>query len=365
MGWMNMGYMALMFVVCACFVSSFVFHFSLPGVPTYLKNEEDLGNSIVKTVSRAAPAPANVSLGDLQGRPLFVFGDSTVDAGNFNITKLPYGVDYHTLGPRFSNGLTIADYLALKIQTAIPQAFNSMGKEELKKNVNVNFASAGCGLLAKTHPMGPIPCTSFGDQVMQFLTSTSKNERSVFFISVGANDYVFSFDRKNSTQFAEEVLSKLEIYLKVLYSFGGARIFIVNNLAPVGCIPDKRNSTTNRCDEVLNKGVNAFNRHLEQTLWNFKKERNAAVFLADSHLMYAQIRNDPTEFGFTEIYKPCCGIWNANLRMFACGENTTYCHPRTGLLFFDGAHTTDQANNLFVKRCFAGRLCYPIRAPTV
>lgn len=85
--------------------------------------------------------------------------------------------------------------------------------------------------------------------------------------------------------------------MKVLYSFGGARIFIVNNLAPVGCIPDKRNSTTNMCDEVLNKGVNAFNKHLEQTLWNFKKERNAAVFLADSHLMYAQIRNDPTEFG--------------------------------------------------------------------
>lgn len=106
-----MGYMALMFVVCTCFVSQFVFNFYLPGVPTYLKNEEDLGNSIVKTVSRAAPAPANVSLGDLQGRPLFVFGDSTVDAGNFNITKRPYGVDYHTLGPRFSNGLTIADYL--------------------------------------------------------------------------------------------------------------------------------------------------------------------------------------------------------------------------------------------------------------
>lgn len=85
--------------------------------------------------------------------------------------------------------------------------------------------------------------------------------------------------------------------MKVLYSFGGARIFIVNNLAPVGCIPDKRNSTTNMCDEVLNKGVNAFNKQLEQTLWNFKKEYNAVVFLADSHLMYVEIRNDPLEFG--------------------------------------------------------------------
>lgn len=46
---------------------------------------------------------------------------------------------------------------ALKIQTKIPQAFNSMGEEELKKNVNVNFASGGCGLLAKTHPTVPIP----------------------------------------------------------------------------------------------------------------------------------------------------------------------------------------------------------------
>ncbi|KAI8549007.1 hypothetical protein RHMOL_Rhmol07G0317700 [Rhododendron molle] len=364
MGWIIK---AVTMLACLCFVSNLLV------ITTILKNKEYFGNSIVKTAFRAAPAPANVSLGDLQGRPLFVFGDSTVDAGNFKITKSPYGVDYHTLGRgRFSNGLTIADYLALKIQTEIPQAFNSMGEEELKKNVNVNFASGGCGLLARTHPMGLFPvrilCTSFGDQVMQFVTSTSKNEqleRSVFFMSVGANDYVFSFDGKNSTQFAEEVLSKLETYLKVLYSCGGARIFIVNNLAPVGCIPDKRNSTTNMCDEVLNKGVNAFNKQLEQTLWNFKKERNAVVFLADSHLMYVQIRNDPTEFGFTEIYKPCCGIWNAKSRMFECGENTTYCHPRTGFLFFDGAHTTDQANDLFVKRCFSGRLCYPIRAPTV
>ena len=49
---------------------------------------------------------------------LYIFGDSTVDAGNNNnlsttarAISLPYGIDFnHTATGRFTNGLTVPDY---------------------------------------------------------------------------------------------------------------------------------------------------------------------------------------------------------------------------------------------------------------
>lgn len=49
---------------------------------------------------------------------LYIFGDSTVDAGNNNnlsttarANSLPYGIDFnYTATGRFTNGMTVADY---------------------------------------------------------------------------------------------------------------------------------------------------------------------------------------------------------------------------------------------------------------
>ncbi|KAH7847450.1 hypothetical protein Vadar_026185 [Vaccinium darrowii] len=361
-------------VVCALAILFFLeaygiislFHY-VPSV-TYLSNKVYLGaKSIIQSKTPPSDPFANAInqtpphhlsfMNDLQGRPLFVFGDSTVDAGNFNITKFPYGLDAPENFPkRFSNHYSIADHLAVKMQTPIPRAFNSLGVDELKKNVNINFASGGCGLLPTTHPL---ECTTFADQVIQFQTSTTKNEdlgRSVFFISVGANDFVFSFNGKDSEKFAVGLVGRLETYLKALYSCGGARIFIVNNIAPVGCIPDKRNRTTNECDEVLNKSIHVYNKLLVQTLKKFKNEHDVLMYLADSDKMYSEIRKARLSFGFTEIYKPCCGEWEPLMRMFWCDETARYCDRRTEFLFFDGAHTTHEANRIFVEHCFAANL---------
>ncbi|KAH7847353.1 hypothetical protein Vadar_025119 [Vaccinium darrowii] len=383
MGWtQNFLTTLAILIVFESFGINYLFHY-VPGV-TYLKNKVYLGpsppsDSFIDTICQTPPSdsfidttcqtppppPTNFSLNDLKGRPLFVFGDSTVDAGNFNITKYPYGaatyLDLKTT--RFTDGYTIADYLALKMKTPFPRAFNTLGVDELKKNVNINFACGGCGLLSTTHPL---QCTTFADQVIQFQTSTTKNEdlgRSVFFISVGANDFVFSFDGKDSEKFSVDLVGRLESYLKVLYSCGGARIFIVNNIGPVGCIPDKRDRTTNQCDEVLNTSIRVYNNLLVQTLRNFKNEHDVVIFLADSDAMFSKIMNAPSSFGFTEIYKPCCGVWEASFRMFRCNETTPCCkHPRTEFLFFDGAHTTHEANRIFVEHCLTGEVCSPIHA---
>ncbi|CAL5428548.1 unnamed protein product [Camellia sinensis] len=74
---------------------------------------------------------------------LYVFGDSTVDAGNNNYVhkaaranSLPYGIDFNnTPTGRFTNGKTIADFIAQR-KTAMD---------------GINYASAGCG------PLGCLP----------------------------------------------------------------------------------------------------------------------------------------------------------------------------------------------------------------
>lgn len=49
---------------------------------------------------------------DFKCSVIHILGDSTVAAGNFEMTSLPYGVDFNGSKPtgRFSNGYTIGDY---------------------------------------------------------------------------------------------------------------------------------------------------------------------------------------------------------------------------------------------------------------
>ncbi|KAH7853769.1 hypothetical protein Vadar_006362 [Vaccinium darrowii] len=310
-------------------------------------------------ISQRSSTPAlDLTITDLQGRPLFVFGDSTVDAGNFRITTRPYGIDYKTATPRFTNGRTIADDLAEKMGTPIPQAFNSLGADD--QHININFASGGCGLLTKTNPL---PCTSMSDQVIQMINARVGNverARAVYFISVGANDIVFSFQSFPGTrnEFADVLVSKMESYMKLLFFSGGARIFVVNNLAPIGCIPDKFNGSS--CDDNLNEVAEAFNIRLESALNKFRKDYGAAIFLANSTKMFAQILEHPEKFGFKNTTGPCCGEWKALENRFDCGKNSSYCGDRDEFVFFDGAHSTEAANKLFVDYCLSGRVCSPL-----
>ncbi|KAH7853334.1 hypothetical protein Vadar_001319 [Vaccinium darrowii] len=242
------------------------------------------------------------------GRTLYVLGDSTVAAGNdFTATPYPYGIDknavanygYESPTGRFSNGYTIADYIA----------------------------------------------------------AVSK---SLFFLSVGMNDYIF-FRGEKSDQYAKEVVARFEFYLKILYSCIGARTFMINNLPSIGCIPDRRDRSSNSCDYVLNGNIGEFNEQLELALRKFKKEHDATILLADYYKMFDEIKLYPSSFGFKVTDKPCCGEWDSSMQRFRCQQRSDLmCNNRDEYLFFDGAHLSDEANRLFVHSCLAGRVCYPI-----
>ncbi|RXI02445.1 hypothetical protein DVH24_030374 [Malus domestica] len=94
-----------------------------------------------------------------EARAFFVFGDSLVDAGNNNYLATsaradspPYGIDYPTRRPtgRFSNGLTIPDYISQKLGAEPTLPYLSPQLTGQKLLVGANFASAGIGILNDT-----------------------------------------------------------------------------------------------------------------------------------------------------------------------------------------------------------------------
>lgn len=74
--------------------------------------------------------------------------------------------------------------------------------------------------------------------------------------------------------------------------YGGAKIFLINNLAPVGCISNKSNCTRS-CDDKINEGVKAFNVKLVATLKNFRKDYDVTILLADSERLFAALVYHP------------------------------------------------------------------------
>ncbi|KAI8549008.1 hypothetical protein RHMOL_Rhmol07G0317800 [Rhododendron molle] len=90
---------------------------------------------------------------------------------------------------------TSRDGLSMDNGSPIPVPYRSLEKEK-SSDSGVNFASAGCGILDWTHPPDFPSCTSLSRQIQQLFDldlDSSSFRKAVFFISVGGNDYQFSY----------------------------------------------------------------------------------------------------------------------------------------------------------------------------
>ncbi|KAL7181434.1 hypothetical protein ACSBR1_040343 [Camellia fascicularis] len=262
---------------------------------------------------------------------LYVFGDSTVDAGNNNYihkaaraNNLPYGIDFNnTPTGRFTNGKTIADFIGIILLTTVNcnlpliEAFNRTVQEDL-------------------------PCMIEDPQELaEYLAN------SIFFISIGANDYIFN-NHHDPEYFANSLLIQFRWYLQTLCNIG-ARNLVVNNIGPLGCLPSVINKTGNgQCDEQMNQNIMPYNSQLPRTLKNIQDEYpDATLTLANSHDLLQDILADTEKYGFTDVKDPCCGTYvNGEL---ACIPNSTPCDNRCQYLFFDASHTSEFANCIFVR----------------
>ncbi|KAG5542515.1 hypothetical protein RHGRI_022152 [Rhododendron griersonianum] len=307
---------------------------------------------------------------------MYVFGDSTVAAGDFLMTPFPYGIDWpngvtkNESKGRFCNGYTVADLLAKRLNIPIPQSYNFLDNKRVKLEGNGNnFASAGCGLLQATRPFVGFECYSISDQILQMLYGPKKwdakarFDEAIYVISVGGNDLMFSLKGKDPRVFARQLGSEMGNLLKTLYEKVGGRTYFVNNVGPLGCIPNNRefSGLEKKCNQELNVAAVEYNRVLDEVLLNFSRisDDSTVVVLADSFKLFSLFLESPAVLGFSNATGPCCGEWVDSKGMFVCNGTSPLCSKseREGYIFFDGAHTTASANQKFLEFCLARKIC--------
>ncbi|KAA8532841.1 hypothetical protein F0562_033042 [Nyssa sinensis] len=316
---------------------------------------------------------------------LYVFGDSTVDAGN-NIhletpaqaNHLPYGIDFNnTPTGRFTNGKTTADFLAIFLGLPLVPPYLGLSEDErIYLTTGINYASGGCGILPETGKFIAKDCLTFDKQI-DFLKVLSKmiyptsfrTQRSFystyqrqFFSSLLGEMIMLSITfllervhgavfRLKTFQISSSMNSpsalRYEYMIRRLYELG-ARKFLVNNIGPMGCLPHI--SRGGECNETVNQMILPFSDNLSRMLEELQSTSlcEAQFSNPNNFRFLAEVKENQEENGIINTKDPC---WPQN--------STTLSENRDQYFFFDGVHTTQASNYLFSVDCFNGTLCSP------
>ncbi|KAI4313043.1 hypothetical protein MLD38_037820 [Melastoma candidum] len=314
---------------------------------------------------------------------LYVFGASTVDAGNNKIlrneekdTSFPYGVDLQdpSLLARASNGLTYADFIAEHLGLPLPPPVLSFKDAETRSKVltGMNYASSASGVLNQT---GLITgkCLSFSKQIDLFETTVKEDlpkqiptdlklhlEESIILISFAENDYVLGY-------FLNGTISPqldLDSYTRLLIqSFSasiermvdlGAKRFVVSGMPPIGCSSFFLEQNQGKCNETMNKIGVSYNSQLTAVLDQLKTNR--AIYYTLINPEKLDIRIVAAEMGMKHVFEQCC----ETDRFGNCIKGLKPCDNRDEYLLFDKHHITQIYLKYIADGCFKGSgMCLP------
>ena len=316
---------------------------------------------------------------------LYVIGDSLVDSGNNNnlTTKIksnfaPYGSDFEGGKPtgRFSNGKTIADYIAIYYGLPLAPAYMGLSEEQ-KNNISTgfNYASASCGVFNDTGKrLGH--CLSLTAQVDLFKETVDNNLKkrfktkselskhlaeSLFMTAIGINDYVFYFNKTTDpNEFANKLLHDYLIQIQRLQRLG-ARKFFINNLKPLGCYPNIIATTVPRgsCNDGLNLAISIFNTKLRKGLSHLKEKLSNTSFLYSDYFNFMLGLRGPSSnqssSNLMDSTSPCCPSVYDGALFTTCTPTSIACKVPDSHIFFDPFHPTQLANFMYAIQCFQER----------
>ncbi|CAF2097263.1 BnaA05g14060D [Brassica napus] len=308
--------------------------------------------------------PITVAGQSIPAVALFTFGDSNFDAGNKqSLTKAnvpqgfwPYGKSRDDPNGKFSDGFIAPDFVAkfMGIPIEIPAA--------MKPNVNVSrgasFAVADATLLG-----APVESLNLNQQVRKFNQMKASNwnddfvKKSLFMIYIGANDYL-NFTKNNpiadaSAQqaFVTSVTNKLKNDISLLYASGASK-FVIQTLAPLGCLPIVRqdyNTGMDQCHETLNNLAKQHNDKIGPMLNEMARTAPGFQFTVfDFYNVILRRTHRSLNYRFLVTNSSCCGVGTHNA--YGCGfpnVHSKLCEYQRSYLFFDGRHNTEKAQESF------------------
>ena len=305
----------------------------------------------------------------------FIFGDSTVDAGNNNFidTTLkanhpPYGQNGFFVEPtgRFSDGRVLVDFIAEHAKLPIIPPF-------LQPSANfshgANFASAGAGVLPHTNAGQVIDLQTqlqgfkevknwlireLGDIRAKQLIS-----EAVYYISIGSNDYLGGYianqimrETYPPEEYVEMVISNLTRTIQELHELG-ARKFGFQSLCPLGCIPLFRAGNPKgdgSCFEDLSSLALAHNKALSSVLVILEYLHKGFKYANSDVYSWLDDRiHHPSKHGFKDGLNACCGSgpYGGDL---SCGVKAyKVCEAPEEHVWWDSLHPSEKTQEQLAK----------------
>ncbi|KAK3156639.1 hypothetical protein QOZ80_2AG0109890 [Eleusine coracana subsp. coracana] len=332
---------------------------------------------------------------------LFVIGDSTSDVGTNNYLgtlaradREPYGRDFDTHRPtgRFSNGRIPVDYLAEKLGLPFvpPYLEQNMRTGAGLTNISgmvqgVNYASAAAGIISSSgSDLGMH--VSLTQQVQQVedtyeqlslalgeVAAADLFSRSVFFVSIGSNDFIHYYLRNVSGvqtrylpwEFNRLLVNTMRQEIKNLYNINVRKVILMG-LPPVGCAPhflEEYGSQNGECIDYINNVVIEFNYALRFMSSEFIRQYpDSMITYCDTFEGSVDILNNRDLYGFVTTTDACCGLGKYGglimcvLPQMACSDASTH-------VWWDEFHPTDVVNRILADNVWSGQhtqMCHPL-----
>ncbi|KAK6935531.1 GDSL lipase/esterase [Dillenia turbinata] len=325
---------------------------------------------------------------------LFVIGDSSVDCGTNNYLgtfaradRLPYGRDFDTHQPtgRFCNGRIPVDYLAQYLGLPlVPSYLGQTGRVEDMIH-GVNYASAGAGIIFTSGAeLGQH--ISFTQQIQQVTdtfqlfilsmgedTATDLISASVFYISIGTNDYIHYYLRNVSNvqmlylpwNFNQFLATTVKQGIQNLYNIDVRKIVLMG-LPPIGCAPNymwRYGSQDGKCIEMINDMIMQFNFVMKYMVEELRHELpDANIIFCDVFQGSMDIIKNHKRYGFNVTTDACCGL--GKYRGFImCISPEMACRNASNHIWWDQFHPTEAVNSILADNVWSGKhtdMCYPM-----
>nr|XP_016510077.1 PREDICTED: GDSL esterase/lipase At5g08460-like [Nicotiana tabacum] len=344
---------------------------------------------------------------------LFVIGDSSVDCGTNNFLgtfaradRLPYGRDFDTHQPtgRFCNGRIPVDYLVRFVKRLlnsilfvdliisavrlglpfVPSYLGQAGSIE-DMILGVNYASAGAGIIFSSgselgqHISLAQQIEQVTDTIQQFIMTIGEEatadliSTSVFYISIGTNDYIHYYLRNVSDvqsvylpwSFNQFLAQTMKQEIKNLYN-ANVRKVVVMGLAPIGCAPYYLwlyHSKNGQCVETINDMILEFNFAVRYIVAELNEELvGATVIFCDAFEGSMDIIQNHDRYGFNVTDEACCGLGKYK-GWILCISPEMACSNASNHIWWDQFHPTDAVNAILADNVWSGLhtpMCYPM-----
>ncbi|MED6206211.1 hypothetical protein PIB30_024659 [Stylosanthes scabra] len=325
---------------------------------------------------------------------LFVIGDSSVDCGTNNFlgtfaraNHLPYGRDFDTHQPtgRFSNGRIPVDYLATRLGLPLVPSYLGQAGDVQDMIHGVNYASAGAGIIFSSgselgqHISFAQQVQQFTDTLQQFIISMGEDAAtelisdSVFYISIGINDYIHYYLLNVSNvdnlylpwSFNQFLATSVRQEIKNLYNLNVRKV-VLTGLAPIGCAPQylwQYGSENGECVEQINDMATEFNFLMRHMVTKLSAElSDASIIFCDVFAGSMDILKNHESYGFNVTNEACCG-YGKYKGWIMCLSPEMACSNASNHIWWDQFHPTDAVNAILADNIWNGqhtKMCHPM-----